>query len=90
MNFTYLNAFPEFKKLSGYCTEAEEFAISKPNISATSARKAMEYIVKMIYSSIVTEDGGLTVFEMTTDARFVGYVNDPILINTFPTWMGYG
>lgn len=82
MNFTYLNAFPELKKLSGYCTEAEEFAISKPNISATSARKAMEYIVKMIYSSIVTDDGGLTVFEMTTDARFVGYVNDPILINT--------
>ena len=82
MNFTYLNAFPELKKLSGYCTEAEEFAISKPNISATSARKAMEYIVKMIYSSIVNDDGGLTVFEMTTDARFVGYVNDPILINT--------
>lgn len=82
MNFAYLKAFPELKKLSSYCSEAEEFVISKPSISATSARKAMEYIVKMIYSSIVADDTRLTVFEMTTDARFVGYINDPILINS--------
>lgn len=82
MNFDYLAKFPKMNKLHTYCTEAEEFAISKPNISATSVRKAMEYIVKMIYSAVICPDSGLTVFEMTTDTRFVEYVNDPILINT--------
>ena len=48
MNFDYIKTKPELNKLYGYCCEAEEFALSKPNISATSARKAMEFIVKMI------------------------------------------
>ena len=82
MNFDYLKAFPDLKKLYDYCTEAEEFALSKPNISATSARKAMEFIVKMIYMSLLGQDFGFTVFEMVTDVRFVNYVNDPTLINT--------
>ena len=41
MNFTYLEKYPKFQKLYTYCTEAEEFALTKPNISATSARKGM-------------------------------------------------
>ena len=48
MNFSYLQKFGEFNKLYGYLEEAESFAQSRPNISATSARKAMEYIVKFI------------------------------------------
>ena len=71
MNFTYLEKFPIFKKLYEYCDEAEEFAISKPSISAVSARKAMEFVVKMIYSSLVGQDYGFTVFELMTDVRFV-------------------
>ena len=82
MNFDFLKRYPDLKKLYTYCTEAEEFALSKPNISATSARKAMEFIVKMIYSSLVGQDYGFTVFEMVTDVRFVNYVNDPTLINS--------
>ncbi len=82
MNFTYLKAYPDTKKLYEYCNEAEEFVITKPNISATSARKAMEYIVKMIYASLVGNDTSLTAFEMITDPIFVGYVNDSTLINT--------
>ncbi len=82
MNFTYLEKFPELKKLHDYCSEAEEFALSKPNISAASARRAMEYIVKMIYASLVGQDYGFTVFEMVTDVRFVGYVNDSTVINS--------
>lgn len=82
MNFTYLSSFPRFKKLYEYCSEAEEFAISKPNISAASARKAMEFIVKLIYQAEIDNDYGLTVFEMITDARFLGYVSDQTLINS--------
>ena len=82
MNFDFLKPFSDLRKLYEYCSEAEEFALSKPNISAASARKAMEFIVKMIYASVVQEDYGFTVFEMVTDARFVGYVDDPTLINS--------
>lgn len=82
MNFTYLSSFPKFKKLYEYCSEAEEFAISKPNISAASARKAMEFIVKLIYQSEIDNSYGLTVFEMITDVRFGDFVGDQSLVNS--------
>ena len=83
MNFSYLQKFGEFNKLYGYLEEAESFALSRPNISATSARKAMEYIVKFIYkANVCAEDYGFTVFEMITDARFTAYINDSVFINS--------
>ena len=81
MNFKFLQPFLKLRKLYEYCCEAEEFALTKPNISATSARKGMEFIVKMIYASL-TGEYGVSVFEMVTDQRFVNYVNDQILINS--------
>ena len=82
MNFTYLSPFPRFKQLCEYCTEAEEFAHAKPYISAVSARKAMEFIVKLIYAAEVGCDARLTVFEMITDVRFAEYVANEMLINS--------
>ena len=82
MNFDYLQRFSDLKKLYEYCAEAEEFVLYKPNISAAAARKAIEYIVKMIYTSLVEEDAARTVFEMTQDVRFTSYLNDPTLLNT--------
>lgn len=82
MNFEFLKNSKEFNKLYTYCKEAEDFALTHSNISATSARKAMEFIVKMIYASIASMDYDYTVFEMVTDPRFMDYVNDPILINS--------
>lgn len=81
MNFKFLQPFLKLRKLYEYCCEAEEFALTKPNISATSARKGMEFIVKMIYASL-TGEYGVSVFEMVTDERFVNYVNDQELINS--------
>ena len=82
MNFDFLQPFAKLNKLYDYCCEAEEFAVRYPNISTTSARKAMEFIVKMIYASRVGDSYGATVFEMVTDVRFTDYVNDPILLNS--------
>ena len=82
MNFDYLKSFPDLKKLYEYCAEAEEFVLNKPNISATASRKAMEFIVKMIYISLTGEDYGMTVFEMVQDYGFQDYINDRTLINT--------
>ena len=82
MNFAYLKNAPDFAQLYTYCCEAEEFALSKPNISVTSARKAMEFIVKMIYSAVSGDIQGKTVFEMSTDHAFTSYLNDQILLNS--------
>ena len=83
MNFTYLEKFPKLNKLCNYCTEAEDLAVKYPASGCASARKAMEFIVKMLYSSQVTSyDIGFTVFEMITDVRFVSYINDTVVINT--------
>ena len=82
MNFTYLEKYPKFQKLYTYCTEAEDLAVKYPSLSAASARKAMEFIVKLLYSSIVGQDYGFTVFEMITDVRFAGYINDSVFINS--------
>lgn len=82
MNFAYLKNAPAFAQLYTYCCEAEEFALSKPNISVTSARKAMEFIVKMIYSAVSGDIQGKTVFEMSTDYAFTSYLNDQILLNS--------
>ena len=82
MNFAYLKNAPDFAQLYTYCCEAEDFALSKPNISVTSARKAMEFIVKMIYSAVSGDIQGKTVFEMSTDYAFTSYLNDQILLNS--------
>ncbi len=82
MNFTYLKSCPDMAKLCAYCCEAEEFALTKPNICAGAARKALEYIVKLIYTSLAGTSYGLTVFEMMSDERFVEYVNSSMLINS--------
>ena len=83
MNFKYLEAFPKFNKLYEYSAEAEEFAITKPNISATSARKAMEFIVKFIYlAEVPYANNGLTVFEMISDPLFKDYINDSTVLST--------
>ena len=82
MNFDYLQSFSELKKLHEYCAEAEEFVVYKPSISAAAARKAIEYIVKMIYISLVgeAEASSRTIFEITQDVRFTNYLNDPALL----------
>ena len=84
MCFDFLKAIPELSKLYSYCAEAEEFVLYKPSISAASARKAVEYIVKMIYASLAgeAEAANQTVFEITQDVRFTDYLNDQTMLGT--------
>ena len=83
MNFKYLDSFPKFNKLYDYCTEAEEFVVTKPNISAASARKAMEFIVKFIYmAEIPYANSSLTVFEMISDPLFRDYIDNGTIMNS--------
>ena len=75
MNFTYLESIKDMDKLRKFCEEAEEYALSNPNISITAARKAIEYIVKFLYASIVGwADRSMSLFDMLSDPTFSNYV----------------
>lgn len=83
MNFDYLQAHGDLKVLYQHCREAEALATLFPTSSAISSRKAMEFIVKLIYSSCIgTPAYSMTIFEMVTDQAFVDYIQDQTIINT--------
>lgn len=82
MNFDYLKSIPQLEKLYISCTQAEQYLLTDANISAAAARRSIEYIVKLIYSSAVTPYiEGLSVYEMLTDPLFMRHMDDPELIN---------
>ena len=47
-NFDYLQDLG-LTELHNFCSAAEDFQVSNPDISAISARKALEYIVRALY-----------------------------------------
>ena len=76
MNFTYLSHSPDLSTLSRYCRECERFVRSAPDISITAARKAMEYMVKLLYGTHITPDiRALTMFDMLSDYDFLDYLS---------------
>ncbi|MBR3817927.1 MAG: hypothetical protein IKJ41_02160 [Clostridia bacterium] len=82
MNFDFLKNYPEMNTLYTYCSESERFVYSYPDISITSARKSMEYIVKLVYGSAVQSDiTGLTVFDMLRDYDFIDYLDNKPLVD---------
>lgn len=83
MNFSYLKDRVEFEYLYNACREAEQFALSKPDVSALSARRAMEWIVKYIYAEVEPNPPyGCTVYDMTQDARFQNQFADPAMLES--------
>ena len=82
MNFEFLKKIPQFDKLHTSCCEAEKYVRTDPNVSAAAARRSIEYIVKLIYSSSVTPYiEGLSVYDMLTDPQFMRHMDDSELIN---------
>ena len=68
MNFEYLRSIPRFEDLYKTCLDAERFAKTEPSISAAAARRAIEYLVKLLYSTYVSRyTDGLSIYEMLTD-----------------------
>ncbi len=48
-NFDYLKQIDSLKELYGYCSIAEEYQVSNPELSAINSRKALECITRIIY-----------------------------------------
>lgn len=83
-NFDFLEKIPELASFYHYCHEAEIFALSYPDLSVTSSRKAMEYMVKLLYGSAINENlKEMTVFDMLADPDFVIYMDDRALLGAF-------
>ena len=82
MNFEFLKPLDGINILYDSCCNAENFVRCDPDISCTEARKAMEYIIKLIYTTVVDREiCGKTTFDMMTDFRFEDYVDDTQLMD---------
>lgn len=82
MNFAYLEDFSELSDLLSCCRECAWFARSRADISITAARKATEYIIKLMYGTRITPNiQGLTLFDMLTDYDFVDYIGNQTLLD---------
>ena len=82
MNFDYLKKFPNLRKLTGFCSDAEQLVYSRPYLSGMSARQALEYLVKLVYAAKVAPTDGLTMFDMLDDQRFIDWLGDNYVLNT--------
>ena len=82
MNFDFLKPYGMIHPFYAYCSDAEEYAASKPDICGASARKAIEYIVRLMYTAAIqTEANQLTVYDMLCSPDFVMYLDDRTLLN---------
>lgn len=82
MNFDYLKQNSKLKKLASFGNDAEQLVYSRPYLSGTSSRQALEYLVKLIYASKIDNKDGKTIFDMVSDQRFVDYINDDCIMNS--------
>ena len=53
MNFDFLKQIEPMKQFCEICVNAEILALDFPIQSAITSRKAMEYIVKLLYSAAI-------------------------------------
>ncbi len=82
MNFDYLKNIDSLKELYVFCKDAESFVLSRPDISAGQARKALEYLVKLVYqlrNDSVPQRSSL--FELVSSEDFTNFINDASMLN---------
>lgn len=86
MNFDFLQPLGMIHPFYVYCQDAEEYAKTKPDMSCASAQKAIEYIVRLMYTAAIqTEANQLTVYDMLCSPDFVIYLDDRTLLNAIHT-----
>lgn len=80
MNFSFLQDLNGMAMLYDCCAQAENFAIEYPNISLAQSRKAMEFTVKLMYTSLVGKTAEMTVYDILSDPTFLAAVQNNTLI----------
>ena len=81
MNFEFIKPVPGLGNLYETCKNAELLALNVPAMSCVSSRSALEFIVRLIYRSVVGDDHGMDLFSLVTDEDFVRYINDQTIID---------
>lgn len=80
MNFDWMKGDHALSELLSSCREAEEFVIARPGLSAIAARRAMEMIVKRLYTMSYGHDYDMTIYEMISDPDFSATLGDAKII----------
>ena len=80
MNFSYLKEINLPKGLYEACREAELFSKTFPTASLSSARRAGEFIVKMLHCALIDEQCAYnkTTFDMLTELRSSALITDRV------------
>ena len=82
MNFDYMQKIGALKDLYIFCKDAESFVISRPDLSAGLSRKALEYLVKLVYrlrNDNIPQRSSL--FELVSSEDFTSFINDASMLN---------
>lgn len=82
MNFDYIKNIDSLRDLHLFCKDAESFVLSRPDLSAGQSRKALEYLVKLVYQSRnnnVPQRSSL--FELVSSEDFTNFINDASMLN---------
>ena len=82
MNFDYLKNIDSLNDLYVFCKDAESFVLSRPDLSAVQSRKALEYLVKLVYqlrNDTVPQRSSL--FELVSSEDFTNFINDASMLN---------
>lgn len=82
MNFDFLNNNPRLAKLARFCNDAQTLVYSRPYISGFTSRQALEYLVKLIFSSKIENSDNLNIYEMVSDQRFIDFIDDKYTMNS--------
>jgi len=83
MNFDYLENIHSLSDLYLFCKDAEAFVLSRPDLSAGQSRKALEYLVKLVYqlrNDAVPQRSSL--FELVSSEDFTNFINDESMLNS--------
>ena len=78
LNFDYLKQVDALATLHGYCDMAEQRQTTEPETSALNARRALDWIVKIVYrlkNVPIAERASL--FELTDGETFRDFIDDP-------------
>ena len=82
MNFDYLKSVDSLNDLHIFCSDAESLVLSRPDLSATQSRKALEYLVKIVYqlrNEVIPVRSSL--FELVSSEDFTNFINDASMLN---------
>lgn len=82
MNFNFLMNIDKLNELYSFCNDAESFVLSRPDLSAGQSRKALEYLVKLVYqlrNDSIPQRSSL--FELVSSEDFTNFINDASMLS---------